>query len=132
MSRIFLSHSSNDNFEAIALRDWLAEQGWNDIYLDIDPEHGNAAGERWERKLYQHIDDCDVFMLFWSNASKESKWVRQEYEYALKRKGADDSAPPEIVPILLEGPPIPLPPPELSHIHFNDRLLYYMQNPKPQ
>jgi len=89
-------------------------------------------GERWERKLHEHIDECDVFMLFWSTAAKESQWVRKEVEYALKRKGTDDSAPPEIVPILVEGPPIPLPPPELSHIHFNDRLLYYMQNPKPQ
>ena len=23
-------------------------------------------GERWERKLYEYIDQCDVFMLFWS------------------------------------------------------------------
>ena len=88
-------------------------------------------GERWERKLYEYIDQCDVFMLFWSSASKESEWVRKEVEYALKRKGTAESALPEIVPIPLEGPPIPLPPPELSHIHFNDRLLYYMQNPKP-
>jgi hypothetical protein len=79
-------------------------------------------GERWERKLYEHIDDCDVFMLFWSTAAKESKWVRKEVEYALGRKGGDDSRPPEIVPILIEGPPVPLPPPELAHLHFNDRL----------
>jgi hypothetical protein len=87
-------------------------------------------GERWERKLYERIDDCDVFMLFWSTAAKESKWVRKEVEYALGRKGGDDSRPPEIVPILIEGPPVPLPPPELAHLHFNDRLLYYMTRPK--
>jgi hypothetical protein len=27
MSRIFLSHSSRDNFEAVALGDWLASVG---------------------------------------------------------------------------------------------------------
>jgi hypothetical protein len=30
MSTIFLSHSSRDNFEAVALRDWLAREGWDD------------------------------------------------------------------------------------------------------
>jgi hypothetical protein len=46
MSRIFLSHSSNDNFEAIALRDWLASEGWKDVFLDLDPDLGIAAGQR--------------------------------------------------------------------------------------
>ena len=89
--------------------------------LDLEP------GERWERKLYQHIDDCDVFMLFWSTASKESKWVTKEVQYALARKGGEDSRPLEIVPVLIEGPPVPLPNPELAHLHFNDKLLYYMR-----
>ena len=89
--------------------------------LDLEP------GERWKRKLYQHIDDCDVFMLFWSTASKESKWVTMEVQYALDRKGGDDARPPEIVPVLIEGPPVPLPNPELAHLHFNDKLLYYMR-----
>jgi len=127
-SQAFLSYAMKDLNEVMKRVQMLARchiSFFQDI-LSLEP------GERWERKLYEHIDHCDVFMLFWSTASKESKWVRQEVEYALKRKGTDDSAPPEIVPILLEGPPIPLPPPELSHLHFNDRLLYYMQNPKPQ
>jgi len=127
-SQAFLSYAMKDLNEVMKRVQMLARCHINffqDI-LSMEP------GDRWERKLYEHIDHCDVFMLFWSTASKESKWVRQEVEYALKRKGTDDSAAPEIVPILLEGPPIPLPPAELSHIHFNDRLLYYMQNPKPQ
>lgn len=89
--------------------------------LDLEP------GERWERKLYRHIDECDVFMLFWSTASKQSKWVTKEVQYALDRKGGDDSRPPEIVPVMIEGPPVPLPNPELAHLHFNDKLLYYMR-----
>ena len=66
-------------------------------------------------------------MLFWSTASKESKWVTKEVQYALARKGGDDSRPPEIVPVLIEGPPVPLPNPELAHLHFNEKLLYYMR-----
>ena len=78
--------------------------------LDLEP------GERWERKLYKHIDDCDVFMLFWSTASKQSQWVTKEVQYALARKEGDVSRPPEIVPVLIEGPPVPLPNPRSSHI----------------
>jgi hypothetical protein len=53
MSRIFLSHSSRDNDSAVALRDWLAAQGWDDVFLDLDPQRGIAAGDRWERALNQ-------------------------------------------------------------------------------
>jgi hypothetical protein len=52
MSCIFLNHSSKDEFEAVALRDWLASEGWNNVFLDLDPERGIAAGERWERALH--------------------------------------------------------------------------------
>jgi hypothetical protein len=52
VSRIFLSHSSTNNAEAVALRDWLGREGWKDeIFLDLDPMRGIAAGERWERAL---------------------------------------------------------------------------------
>jgi hypothetical protein len=48
MSRIFLSHSSSNNAEAVALCDWLKREGWDDIFLDVNPERGIVAGERWE------------------------------------------------------------------------------------
>ncbi len=38
MSRIFLSHSSADEIEAVALKQWLTENGWDDVlFLDVDP-----------------------------------------------------------------------------------------------
>jgi hypothetical protein len=38
MSRIFLSHSSQNNAQAVALYDWLGREGWKDeIFLDLDP-----------------------------------------------------------------------------------------------
>ena len=33
------------------MRDWLEQEGWNDIFLDLDPERGIKAGERWEDAL---------------------------------------------------------------------------------
>jgi hypothetical protein len=38
VSRIFLGHSSANEAEAIAVHDWLIEQGWNDAFLDLEPE----------------------------------------------------------------------------------------------
>jgi len=41
------SHSSANNSEAVALRDWLIS--FEDLLLDLDPERGLKAGERWQR-----------------------------------------------------------------------------------
>ena len=60
MSRIFLSHSSQDDFAAMALRDWLKTEGWDDVFLDLDPERGIAAGERWERALHEAENRCEA------------------------------------------------------------------------
>lgn len=38
---IFISHSSTDNAEALALSDWMVAQGWDDLFLDIDPSAGS-------------------------------------------------------------------------------------------
>ena len=51
MSRIFLSHSSANNSQAVAIRDWLKSHGWDDLFLDLDPERGLKAGERWQAAL---------------------------------------------------------------------------------
>jgi hypothetical protein len=40
-----LSHSSVNNAEAIAIRDWMKAQGWDDVFLDLDPERGLVAGD---------------------------------------------------------------------------------------
>ncbi|MEO1610319.1 MAG: TIR domain-containing protein, partial [Pseudomonadota bacterium] len=62
MSRIFLSHSSKNNATAIALRDWLVSEGWDDLFLDLDPDRGIAAGERWEQALHKAARDCEAVL----------------------------------------------------------------------
>ena len=84
-------------------------------------------GEKWEPRLLSEIDQCDLFVLFWSKAARESKWVNKEIAYALERIGKQTppkSARPDIQPILIEGPPPPKPPNSLRSLHFNDRFLY--------
>jgi hypothetical protein len=122
----FISYASQDRDKVLARVQMLSAVGikfFQDI-LDLEP------GDRWAKKLELGIDECDVFLLFWSNESKRSEWVRKEVRYALDRRGEDELAPPEIRPVILEGPPIVEPWEELAHLHFNDRLLYFMQ-PRP-
>lgn len=118
--KAFVSYSSKDRKEVLKRVQGLAATGievFQDI-LNLEP------GDRWERELYRNIDECDLFLLFWSTAAKESKWVLKEALYALERQGKDGLNPPEIIPVIIEGPPPVSPPNELQHLHFNDKLLY--------
>jgi WD40 repeat protein len=84
MSRIFLSHSSANNAEAIALLDWLKREGWEDVFLDLDPERGIAAGERWERALSQAAHRCEAVLFLVSRIWLGSDWCLKEFNLALR------------------------------------------------
>jgi hypothetical protein len=84
MSRIFLSHSSNDDFQAVAINDWLRKNGWNDVFLDLDPSKGINPGERWERALIEHASRCEAVLFLVSKNWLLSDWCRREYELARK------------------------------------------------
>jgi hypothetical protein len=75
------------------------------------------------------LRECDLFLLFWSKAAKASEWVIKEARYALQRQHGDPEAPPAIHPVILEGPPVEPPPPDVAHLHFNDALVYFMEPP---
>jgi hypothetical protein len=81
--RIFLSHSSTNNAEAVALRDWLEREGWKDeIFLDLDPQRGIAAGERWERSLNEAANRCEAVLFLVSKAWLGSDWCIKEFNLA--------------------------------------------------
>ena len=83
MSRIFLSHSSTNNAEAVALCDWLGREGWKDeIFLDLDPQRGIAAGERWERALNEAANRCEAVLFLVSKAWLGSRWCLKEFHLA--------------------------------------------------
>jgi formylglycine-generating enzyme required for sulfatase activity len=79
MSRIFLSHSSLDNAEAIAIHDWLIEQGWNELFLDLDAERGIKAGQRWQEALKRAADHCELVLFLISPQWVASKWCLAEF-----------------------------------------------------
>ena len=82
MSSIFLSHSSKESFEAIALKNWLASRGWNDVFLDLDPMRGIVAAERWERALHAASSRCEAVIFLVSASWLASRWCQREYMLA--------------------------------------------------
>ncbi len=121
--KAFVSYSSDDRTAVLArlqlLRPPLHQIEVFQDLLRLEP------GEKWNDELFHQIDECDLFLLFWSSNASKSEWVRREWEYALNRQGPDKAPPPTIFPVIIEGPPPPAPPPELTHLHFNDYLLYF-------
>ena len=78
MSRIFISHSSRNNPEAVALRQWLEAQGWDDVFLDLDPKRGLVAGERWQAALKSANERCELVLFLISPDWAASRWCLAE------------------------------------------------------
>jgi len=120
----FISYSSKDRGEVLRRVQLLSVVGiqyFQDV-LSLEP------GDRWSKRIELGIDECDLFLLFWSSDARQSEAVRQEVRHALARKRGNDLSPPEIRPVILEGPPIAEPWEELAHLHFNDRILYFVRS----
>ncbi len=79
MARIFLSHSSQDEIEAVAIRDWLLQNGWDDVFLDLDPQRGLLAGERWQNALKRAVNQCEAVLFVVTPAWAKSKWCIAEF-----------------------------------------------------
>jgi len=125
--RAFISYASADRSEVLKRVQMLSLlkpriEYFQDL-LTLDP------GDEFENLIYQYIDKSDVFFVFWSKAASKSPWVEKEILYAKNRKSTGEQAAPEIIPVMIEGPP-PVPPPaQLNFLHFNDRFLYFI-NPR--
>ena len=117
----FVSYASQDrNRVALIIQGMKKARPDMDIFFDVD---SLRSGDNWENALWREIDKRDVLFLCWSKYARDSKWVDAEWRYALKQKGEDRIEP---VPI---DPPSSCPPPdELSHKHFNERLLYFINS----
>lgn len=60
---MFLSHSSLDSRQAVAVKAWLIENEpalAEEIFLDLDPSTGIRPGERWRQALQQANARCEA------------------------------------------------------------------------
>ena len=88
MSRVFVSHSSRDSIEALALKTWLecAEPGLaGEIFVDLDPDTGIQAGVRWKEALRRANDRCEAVICLVSKHWDASHECRAEYRTAEDR-----------------------------------------------
>lgn len=106
--KIFISYSHKDTEIALAFKK-VHEATGHDVLIDIDDLR---PGVEWNPALMRLIDDADIFQLFWSHHSRESKYCRQEWEHALKRNREGFIRP------VYWNTPMPDPPEELSKYHF--------------
>ncbi len=112
--KIFASYSHRDH----AFVAWFAEaaRAMGDQYLqDV---RTLRAGERWNVRLLELIDDADVFQLFWSSNSMRSPHCREEWEHALALRRPMFVRPVYWEDPLPEDPGLELPPAGLRALHF--------------
>jgi WD40 repeat protein len=82
MARILLSHNSQDALEAVALKQWLADNGWDDVFLDLDARNGLSPGERWKDALKNAADRCEAVLCLVSPTWLASAECKLEFRYA--------------------------------------------------
>src|SRR5215472_3007839 len=82
MASIFISHSSRNSDQAIQVRDWLAANGWQDVFLDLDPQRGIVAGQRWKEALQKAAYRCEVVLALVSTEWLASTWCKSEVDAA--------------------------------------------------
>lgn len=113
----FISYASQDRNRVAAIIQGMKKARPDmDIFFDVD---SLRSGEDWERVLHCEIEKRDILFLCWSHFARQSKWVDEEWRYALAHKGIEC-----IEPVPIEPPGVCPPPDELKSKHFNDKLLY--------
>ena len=81
MPRLFISHSSKDNAEALAFLRWLRANGFSkeDVFIDL---RGIAAGEPWRQALRKANTACEAVLLLASPDSLDSRECQREMNLA--------------------------------------------------
>jgi hypothetical protein len=70
------------------------------------------SGEEWNPQLLSLIERADIFQLYWSEAAKGSRYVKQEWQHALAQNRENFLRP------LYWKKPMPKPPRKLGKLHF--------------
>jgi hypothetical protein len=91
LPRLFISHSSKDNVEALAFRHWLVGKGWaeRDVFIDLA---GIGAGERWRETLRKANTACEAVVLLASPnslGSVECQHRERIVTRSSRRRGGD-------------------------------------------
>ena len=70
------------------MRDWLLSQGFDDLFLDLDPERGLKAGKKWQAELKRAAERCELVIFLVSPDWAASSWCRAEFLLAQESQQA--------------------------------------------
>lgn len=108
----FASYASPDRLDVLERASSIHRSAGIDVKVDV---LFLEMGERWDQELLKEIEACDKLMLFWSEHTPKSDWVKWEWEHAVKAKGE------HVLELhLLRHTPIDQVPQELRKYHFDD------------
>jgi len=81
LPRLFVSHSSKDSIEALALQRWLEANGWakDDVFVDL---YGIGAGEKWRDTLVKANVACEALLFLATPEALDSEECRREVRRA--------------------------------------------------
>ena len=96
MLSVFFSYSTADYGSVQSIKSAITGLQVNTFIA----EHSINPGQSLREQIYRAIHSCDLFILLWSNNSKNSEWVRHEI-------GIATGAGKTIVPVLLDRDVLP-------------------------
>jgi serine/threonine protein kinase len=112
--KIFISYSHRDRAVVEQVETFLSVVG-DDFLRDA---RALRAGEVWEERLAEMINEADIFQLFWSTNSMRSPFVHREWTYALSLRRPSFIRPTYWETPMPEIPEQDLPPDELRRLQF--------------
>lgn len=115
IKKAFFSYSSKDRDAVLMLK-----QGMEGLCPDIECFVDFIflkGGQQWYEEVRSKIDQSDVLFLVWSRNAYKSKWVKEEWTYALETKGERFIHPLAIEPIDKSKCPVPK---KLKDMHFGN------------
>lgn len=113
--KAFISYSHKDVLTAEVMASVLRAQKLP-YFFD---HHSLESGEVFDEEIIKRIEDCDLFLLVWSQNAAESDYVRKEYTHAMTLSYPQipkDAATITIKPLSIE--PLAEPPAELRKLNF--------------
>ncbi|NQK45573.1 toll/interleukin-1 receptor domain-containing protein [Streptococcus suis] len=99
MSKVFLSHSSNDKPRVDAIyRKLVSVLGVDNVIMD---SHTFQEGRKTESEIQYNLVNSELFVIFLSDAALNSLWVQSELTIASKKLAENNSY--QICPIIIDG-----------------------------
>ena len=109
--KVFVSYCHQDKDAVNTFLSLISKKSF-DVWMDY---HSLKTGDYYISEIFKEIAASDIYLVFLSKASQESKWLKEEMEYALKE--TINNGHLKIAGIILDDSAIPE---ALSHRHLID------------